>query len=123
TFSRPTFTSHKHRSKHTRDFPDNVIYAIHGPAVSQQSINPAATQHLLSSRQLARYCGAAASAVDRKPQLLYVEWLLQKIYGAIAKQLKGRPCMLAPSEGDDWWSGGKLRSRPQEIPLRLLLQS
>src|SRR2546423_235407 len=109
----PAFASNKHGCEDTRHLVNDVVYTIHGGAVSEQPVNAPASQHLLSGSELACHCGAATSPVDSEPQLLHVERLLEKIYGAVAKQLQSGGDMLTPSESNDRWREGQLRGGSQ----------
>jgi hypothetical protein len=102
---------------------DYVTHAIHGRAVAQQAVNTSSTEHLLSSGELAGHGGAAAGAINCKPQFLHIERLFQEIDGAIAEKLKRGSDVLAPSEGDDRGREWKLRGGPQKIALRLFFGS
>ena len=87
---------------------NHVVYAIHSRAISQQAFYSAAAEHLLRSGELAGHRGAAASAIDGKPQFLHIKGLFQKIYCAVAKKLQSGGHVLTPSESDDWRRERKL---------------
>src|SRR6185437_11406602 len=70
-------------------------------AIPKQAIHAVADQNSLGSRQLASEFRPTTRAINGKPKLLNIEWLLQEVDRTIVEKLKCCLKLLPPSKTDD----------------------